>query len=485
VKRILQLDRNCAAIAPSTRSGLFVDGHAYYRAFYQAALHAEKQILMMGWQFDSAVPLVRGDDAPAEGAPAALLPFLQWLCARKPDLQIHILAWSHSIVFALEREWGQEGIFNAECDQIHFRFDDKLKAGASLHQKLVVVDGRLAFAGGMDICDARWDDREHRAKNPLRINLSGDPVGPYHDVQMFYEGPIAERLGALFRERWLFVTKEAIDVLRAEKETEVAIEASLKIETDGVAVARTLRRVDGEVDPPAYEIQALYIDAIDSAESLVYIETQYLTSIAICEALARRMCDPERSKLQLVVILPKRAEAKKEEVALGVKQTERLLSLAQTAKQTDHALGVYYTVAGDADEEVAVYIHSKLLIVDDRFMTVGSANCTNRSLSLDHELNLAWESSSPGDLVSASIRAARVSLLSEHCGEGGGGDLELGDFDGLVERLDEHAAERRGRLRVHPLESTSIGPNDLLRIIAEQDWGLDPDLVEDAIPARS
>lgn len=72
------------------------------------------------------------------------------------------------------------------------------------------------------------------------------------------------------------------------------------------------------------------------------------------------------------------------------------------------------------------FIHSKLLLVDDRFLTVGSANATNRSMGLDTELNLSWEAVDPAgqpELV-AAIRGVRTSLLAEHAGLYGRGEEE-------------------------------------------------------------
>ena len=179
---------------------------------------------------------------------------------------------------------------------------------------------------------------------------------------MFYEGEVAERLAAIFCARWEVAGGDPIAPLPSAANHSFDLRASVDVHTPEVAIARTVSRTDAETAPPTYEIHALYTDAIAAAEGLIYIETQYLTSRAICQALEARMSEPRRSKLQIVIVLPKHAEALKEEVALGVKQTERLRSLAETARRTGHALGVYYTVA--AGGEVPIYIHSKLLVID-------------------------------------------------------------------------------------------------------------------------
>ena len=65
-----------------------------------------------------------------------------------------------------------------------------------------MIDGDLAFLGGIDLCESRWDDRRHLARNPPRISR-GRPQKPYHDVQAYFAGPaVAGTLTDLFRERW-------------------------------------------------------------------------------------------------------------------------------------------------------------------------------------------------------------------------------------------------------------------------------------------
>src|SRR5437868_944847 len=109
-RAILQVGRNAWKIAEPDAAGVLVDAADYYRAFYQAASRAKRTIFLSGWQFDSGVPLLRGDDAPP-GAEVRLLKFLNQLCERRPELEIYILAWDFHVVFALEREWMQTAYF--------------------------------------------------------------------------------------------------------------------------------------------------------------------------------------------------------------------------------------------------------------------------------------------------------------------------------------------------------------------------------------
>ena len=125
-----------------------------------------------------------------------------------------------------------------------------------------------------------------------------------------------------------------------------------------------------------------------------------------------------RRRLQIVLVIAKDAEAFLEQLSIGIVQSQIIRRLREVAAETGHSFGIYYPVSIAADgTEVPTYIHSKLLLVDDRFLSIGSANMNNRSMGYDTELNVAWDDV-PGSTLSRSIRAARVNLLAEHTGLG-------------------------------------------------------------------
>ena len=480
---IVKIGRNAWRWVHADDTGLLVDAADYYHAVYWSVSRAQSHVLMSGWQFDSGVPLLRGADMPP-GADVRFLKFLDGLCRRRPELRVYLLAWDFHLVFAGEREWLQRVFFNwMTSPNLRFRFADHPAAGGSHHQKFVVVDGGLAFLGGMDVCEARWDDRRHLADNPLRTS-HGRPQKPYHDVQAWLAGrETARALEELFSERWRRAGGPPLE-LRSVDRPEVPMRGSLAIGGTSVALSRTDPQPDGNT---ICEVARLFEDAIAAADRLIYVETQYLSSRRIREALVRRMRAPDRPRPEIVIIVNKRAEALKEELAVGLRQARNLDVLREVASRTGCALGCYFSVCHGAHETFReTYIHSKLMIVDDRFLTVGSANLTNRSMGLDSELHVAWEQQGEHGRLIENIRNVRVGLLAEHAGLSASDAACLEASEGLVARLDALADDAGARLQRHGAPTSAqqkamklLDPDDLpfdpeTAAAEETSGGLDP-----------
>jgi phospholipase D1/2 len=478
-KSITELGRNAWKMASPEAAGVLVDAAAYYGAFYEAARLAKRTIVLSGWQFDSGVPLLRGDDAPP-GAEVRLLKFLNQLCEEKPELEVYILAWDFHVVFSLEREWMQTAYFEwATNERMHFRFDETQAAQGAHHQKFVVIDRALSFVGGIDLCEARWDDRGHRQDNPLRLS-HGAPSKPYHDVQAYLAGcQVADTLRELFVDRWARTEGPKLTLSECESPSraEYAPPGALPLGASPVAFSRTDARGPNDT---VREVEQLLVDAIAAADRLIYVETQYFSSHRIREALQARMRERDRPLLEIVIILNPKPEAFKEELAIGLRQAKVLMRLAQTAAETGHALGVYGTLCdGEAPDRPSTYIHSKLLIVDDRFLTVGSANLTNRSMGVDTELHASWEATDGSDehqQLRERIKDFRVSLLAEHAGlgEDGAGKqaADLGTIEGLVARLYGLTSEGNARLTRHVMASQ--GEKLVMKVIDPEAIPFDP-----------
>ena len=478
MKRILRPGHNCSSIDRVTGSGLLIDGEDYYRAFYQAAESARKTIMIAGWQFDSDVRLLRGREERHAGGDVRLLPFLDSLCERNRELEVYILAWDFSIFFSLDHQWVQRWLFNwSTNERLHFQFDSVHAIGASHHLKLVVIDGVLAFAGGLDICSRHWDGRGHAALDMERWDGNGAPYGPYHDVQAYITGPPAQGLSEYFRNRWLFAGGKDFGRRPPAEGASFDTKHAVPVAAGEVAVSRTQARLPSPPLERIQEIKFLYADAISAAEELIYIENQFFSSRWVYSSLLKRLNAPDMPRLQAVIVLPKRFNAFLEEMTLAMAQVNILRSLVRAAAENGHSLGIYYASSmGEDGSEVQTYIHSKVLIADDRFLSVGSANLSNRSISLDTELNLSWEAWSPGHMELAdSIRRVRADLLAEHTGLSEKAQRRrLEKTEGLVDYLDGLSDLGRCRLHRHKME-TIFEDYKWLKSITPENFGFDPE----------
>src|SRR3546814_992990 len=98
---------------------------------------------------------------------------------------------------------------------IEFRFDNAHPPGCSHHQKIVVLDDRLAVCGGIDISTGRWDTPAHIDDDQNRRLPGGKLYPPWHDVTMMLAGPIASALGELGSARWFHANAGKLGPIRS------------------------------------------------------------------------------------------------------------------------------------------------------------------------------------------------------------------------------------------------------------------------------
>jgi phosphatidylserine/phosphatidylglycerophosphate/cardiolipin synthase-like enzyme len=263
-----------------THAGIIIDARDYYCAFYELAKKARRSILLLGWQFDSDVPLVRGKDVPPGVDPedVELLPFLDGLCAKNPALEVRILAWDHSLWLALEREALQKLSFDLRTSKnFYFENDATVSQYGAHHQKVAIIDGRIAFLGSADICQDRWDTSEHACGDELRVGRGGKPCKPYHEVQAVVTGDAARSLVDLFVDRWADGTGQRLDAASLvadgpEEPDPLPRQVSLTMPLADVSLHRQFPHRLGRL--PVREVRDLLVSWIGEAERLIYVETQ-------------------------------------------------------------------------------------------------------------------------------------------------------------------------------------------------------------------
>lgn len=403
---ILKEGRNCWRVLKTKRVAFLVDAAAYFDAFARSAARAQKSILIAGWDIDSRTRLF--EEREREGLPPVLWDFMNTLVKRRKGLNVHILEWDFAVIYALERQLFP--VFNLPWQKnrrIHFHLDNEHPIGGSHHQKVVVIDDRVAFVGGLDLTRERWDTPEHAAQDLRRTDPSGKPYGPFHDVQIAVDGEAAPTLGDLVRTRWQRATGERLHPPRPGPGDPWPSQLSPDLEDVSVAVVRTDPAHAGRV--AVREVEALYLDTIASARRHIYFENQYLSSFSVGRAIAASL---EKREGPDIVIVLRVASDWLEETTMG---SFRARLLAHLRRADVHGrLRVYYPEVPNLRGKV-VNVHSKVMIADSTFVRVGSSNLSNRSMGVDTECDIALEAS--GDKrIEKGIQGFYYRLLAEHLG---------------------------------------------------------------------
>ncbi len=397
---------NCCATGHAGRVALLVDGAAYYDAFVRAARKARHSIIIVGWDFDSRTVL----EYDEQSRPVLQLgAFLNELARARRGLHIRILEWDYPVIFGTDRELSPiYGLTWKPHRRIHFRFDDTHPLAGSHHQKIVVIDDSVAFVGGLDLTSKRWDTPAHRPNNPCRV-FEGMPYPPMHDVMAAVDGEAAKALGDVVRTRWLAATHERLQPVDTRHDP---WPSSLQPDMVNVhfGLACTYPQI-ADIEPVRH-VEQLYLDMIARARRYIYIENQYFTSHRIAQALAARLQEPDGPEIILVTRLLSHGWL--EEVTMTLLRARHVEDLRKA-----DAHGRFYACyphVGGLAEKTCVDTHSKLMVVDDEWLRVGSANLSNRSMGVDTECDIVIQADARPPVAQA-IRLFRDRLIAEHVGE--------------------------------------------------------------------
>jgi phosphatidylserine/phosphatidylglycerophosphate/cardiolipin synthase-like enzyme len=301
----------------------------------------------------------------------------------------------------------------ADGSRLACALDDHERPMHCHHEKLVIVDGEVAFVGGIDLT-SYGGDRLDTSDHPAR----GAPG--WHDAAARLRGSAVADVAAHFRLRWLAVTGEALP-----DEPAPAPHGDVELQ-----VVRTVPEwIYDQLPRGDFAILDSYLRALRSARRLVYLENQFLWSPEIVDVLAEKLRNPPDDAFRLVVVLPMKPNNGRDDTR------GQLARLARADEHAERFLACTIHQHGPGGRPV--YVHAKIAVVDDEWLTIGSANLNEHSLFNDTEMNLSIRSPE-------LARATRLRLWSEH--------LELdepavaGDPARIVDELwQPHAREQLER----------------------------------------
>ncbi len=352
--------------------------------------------------------------------------------------------------------------------------DMRVRPGGSHHQKLVVLRHRdrpeddVAYLGGIDLCHGRKDDPTHQGdEQPCPLSAAYGPRPAWHDVQVAIHGPAVADVETAFRERWedpapltrnpYHRWRDRLLRRRGPAPCPPQYPDPPPCGTQAVQVLRTYpyRRRGYDFAPSGERsIARAYQKALRRARHLVYIEDQYLWSPHVVGVFARAVV--ANPQLQLIAVVPHFPD--RDSAAYNAPQ---LLARARSLQLLRDHGGDRVAVYGIENAlGTPVYVHAKVCIVDDTWVTIGSDNVNLRSWTYDSELTCAVLDESPAGHQFA--QRLRLSLAREHLDRAEGDDADLLDpidafeaFAQAAKELDHwHAAggsrtRPAGRLRPH------------------------------------
>ena len=408
--RLLTPGETCWRVERADQFACIIDAADYFRYVKAAMLRARHRIVLIGWDFDARMTFERG--AKTLPGPNQLSAFLYWMLWKRSSLEIYLLKSNLRLLPAFDGIWfglTPVAVMNQiSSRRMHFAVDGAHPIGSVHHQKILVIDDAVAFSGGIDLTIDRWDTRAHEHDNRRRRTV-GRSYGPRHDVGTAVDGAAACALGELALARWKAATGRSLTPVEA-KHTAWPSKLEPTLRNVDVGIARTLPELEDRRE--VREVEALNLAVIAAARHTIYLENQYLAARAIVDALAVRLNEADGP--EIVIVLARRGNNPLERETMDSAR-HRLIHLLWEADE-HHRLGIYWPVT---DGGAPIYVHSKVVVVDDRLLRIGSSNLNNRSMGFDSECDLAIEADSNNsdhDDLRRQITCVRDELVTEHLG---------------------------------------------------------------------
>lgn len=449
--------RNCVAFT--------VDGKSTFEQIYHHLSRAKTSICIANYDLDPSLRFVRrypideDDDTVKSKCEKELI----YTCSSenvkkyslenlliskaKQGLDIKIIVWQPNRLFRSLPGADDRGIDGrAEEIEILDKMEDKLHLNGELtvrvddtsptftsahHEKIIIIDNEIGFCGGLDLSRGKWDTSNHSYDSRLRDSGSE----PWHDVSVVVKGPVVSDLRYHFFQRWHYSKSKDIKKIRS-----MEFPVVLKRIGEGQVPVTALRtwkefeRTGG--------IRAWYANGFKKAESSIYIENQFpFQDDFMTRILLRRLGDNKKLKVVILGPLEPNLPGLVGKILSGVSINDVNRNLARLRKAGGDRVRTYCLISETKTTPVRrrqIYIHSKLMIVDDKWITVGSANLDKNGMSDSSEVNL-------GVTSSHLAKALRIRLWKEHTA-GIVNVTNLHDFDDGFDALDRVASANGKRV---------------------------------------
>jgi phosphatidylserine/phosphatidylglycerophosphate/cardiolipin synthase-like enzyme len=356
-----------AAGDPAPRPGnaieVLIDGAEALGAIATELAAARSHVHITGWFFSPDFALVRNEH------PLVLRNLLAELAER---VDVRVLVWAGAplpLFRPSRREVRRMRDELTRGTRIRCSLDARERPLHCHHEKTIVVDDRVAFVGGIDLTSQagdRFDTSDHQARAAIG----------WHDASARIEGPAVADVAEHFRMRWQEITREP---LPAVTQPDPAGEVELQI------VRTVPEHVYAAVPRGDFRILESYAGAIRSAQRFIYLENQFLWSPEIARLLRDKLTDPPTPHFRLLLVLPANPKS-------GNDDTRGVLAELIEADGDNGRILACALYARSGARADPIYVHAKVAIIDDNWLTLGSANLNEHSLFNDTEMNVVARS---------------------------------------------------------------------------------------------
>lgn len=430
-----------------------IDGEMYFGELLTSLRAAQRRVTICGWCLTPLMSL-----SGKLGDEDAILARVLDEVSQRAD--VYVLLWAGAPLLFEPTTRLQESIRKAllqAAPRVQCLLDRTAHFSHDHHQKAVTVDGRVAYVGGMDLttyAGERWDRQGH----PLRHGPS------WHDVQVRIEGVAAYDVERNFCQRWSGAGGEPLAPLTPPEPLRDGPE---------LQVVRTVAPRTYDFAPDGITgIRHAIISAIGRARRFIYIENQYLWAPDVVDALADALQRNDSTRFRIVAVLPADAEE-------GKYDNDQHVDMLNAADDGRGAFAAYslYTAGPSAGptgyDYVPIYVHAKVMIVDDEWFTVGSANLNLRGLTSDSEMNVQVRDPAVARDLRVRLWAEHLAMPVEQVDAADPVDLIDGEWKRTAENMlrCRHAAGVPPRGQIHPY-LPGKGPTDRL-LDAIQSWTLE------------
>lgn len=361
-------------------------------------------------------------------------------------------------------------VFNlASIDWLRLNFiwksclDNRFPPGGSNHKKFAVAKhaaNATAVLGSIDISKTRWDTTSHLAVDPERNPTFGSQT---HDAGVHLAGPAVADVEKTFRERWNDSSR--VFGLRPLLPPQPLITSPISPPAGGgthsVQVLRTYgitSTLFGYSWSPRGEftVWASYLNAIKQARTYIYIEDQYFLPFDWPP------CHTRSGSARDTDLIYQLGQAIQRGVKVAILTPSNAEDATHVYQKYQRDIGVNYlqSLTGGASGDLVVaslenggsdvYIHSKLLIADDEFVSIGSTNVGQRSMTHDGELH-----NGVVDSANTFAKEFRKTLWAEHTTRAA---ATLDDPVAAYALFKADTAAHSGRLKPYPVDPLAVYP---------------------------